>query len=125
MSTTAVNIKVRLIDRVCTVTYTVLVVAWCRQGVTTCSGFDSLNDSTTLIVNSNRYVMSNYKKSRLHWGKYLTRKDWHHIKPDCMWSYYRKKPLRRHANGLFRRYTGDVQDGGWYKKVFDLPWTLY
>lgn len=39
-------------------------------------------------------------------------------------SYYRKKGIRHDANIKLRRYKGLVGNNGWYKKFYDVQWTV-
>lgn len=59
------------------------------------------------------------------YGRYYTRKDFHHKRKGYVMSFYRKKRIRKHAQEVLRNYKGDFGNGGWYKKVFDVPWTVY
>jgi hypothetical protein len=65
----------------------------------------------------------NYNKSRKVWRKYLTRKD--NVKRENSIQKSPKKKLRKISNSKVRLYKLDVSNGGWYKKVWDLWWTLY
>lgn len=76
-----------------------------------------------LAPNTN-YVVSNYNKGKnIGWfrPKYITRKDRRYVNH---W-YRNKKSYRKVSNGILRRYKGDTQDGGWYKKLCDLWWIVY
>jgi len=57
-------------------------------------------------------------KAKIKWGQYLTRKDWRHPL-----GVYPLKSYRHVANGAVRRYKGQIPDGGWYKKIYDVQWT--
>lgn len=58
-------------------------------------------------------------------GRYYTRKDFHHKRKGYGWSYRNKKSTRKDAQSRLRNYKGDFGNGGWYKKVFDVPWTVF
>jgi hypothetical protein len=59
-----------------------------------------------------------------HPASYFCRKDWHHVSYEHYWSWYPKKPWRKVANNEVRRYKHKIPSGGWYKKIFDLKWTI-
>jgi hypothetical protein len=55
---------------------------------------------------------------------YFCRKDWHHENFNYVLSWYNKKEWRRFANQQVRKFEGEIPSGGWYKKIFDLRWTV-
>ena len=59
------------------------------------------------------------------YGRYYTRTDFHHRSKGDGWSFYPKKSIRKDAQSRLRNYRGDFGNGGWYKKVFDVPWTVF
>jgi len=70
------------------------------------------------------------KAKKPHWSdeddnNYLTRKDRYHKSHSEMWAWYNKKPYRKIANRLVRRYKGELSDGGSYKRVFDVQWSVW
>lgn len=73
-----------------------------------------------------------YKKEKKLYGKYYPRKD---KRVDTLgiryktWFHYNSKsllkPVRKEANRSLRRYKGDVSNGGWYKKYYDVMWKAF
>lgn len=71
-----------------------------------------------------------YEKAKSRYGKCYTRKDYRvnelGLKYKTWFHYgngYNAKPFRKQANQALRRYKGDVNDHGWYKKFHEV-WYL-
>lgn len=66
--------------------------------------------------------MSYHYKSIKVWGRYKTRKDFHHTSKGFFMSYYHKKDYRHFANIKLRRHKGEVGQNGWYKRFTEVMW---
>lgn len=62
------------------------------------------------------------EKAKIKYGKYFTRKDWRNI--GGMFTYYRKRWAKDIGHSAVRNYNGEISNGGMYKKLFDIPWTI-
>lgn len=56
----------------------------------------------------------------MRYGKYLTRKDFHHEYKSGRW--YPIKSYRAIGNNKVRLYKGEITNGGVYKKIYDVQW---
>jgi len=65
-----------------------------------------------------------YNKGIKHWNTYECRKDYYHTRNGYFLAHYRKKKIRKVANQSLRRYKGEVGNNGWYKRFYDVQWTV-
>lgn len=54
--------------------------------------------------------------------KYTCRKDW---RVKSWYAKFSKRPYKKITNEIVRRYKGDIPNGNFYKKLFDLEYTIW
>ena len=71
------------------------------------------------------YTLMVYDQAKKRWNRYYTRKDWRHTDGTRYWGKSVLKNQRKEANGKLRRFKGDVQNGGWYKRCEEVWWVVF